>query len=65
MEYEFLQELIISQFRQKLREASAIDGANENSAFFSKIYDAGYVNQSLQYWHCGHLSECGIATLMR
>ena len=48
----------------ELREASAIDGANEIQHFF-KIMMPLYVNRSLQYWHCGHLSECGIATLMR
>jgi len=41
----------------ELREASAIDGANEIQHFFKIMIR--YVSQSLQYWRFGLSLECG------
>lgn len=48
---------------KELREASAIDGANEIQHFFRIMLPC--VNQSLQFWHSGLLWECGTAILMQ
>lgn len=48
---------------KELREASAIDGATEIQHFSRLCFR--YANRLSQYWHCGHLLECGTATLMR